>query len=49
MKLMTAWDYALAWRIDANPAPVPIPPAAWLFGSCLAGLVGLARHRARAA
>ena len=33
-----SWDYALAWRIDANPAPVPIPPAAWLF---VTGVIGL--------
>jgi hypothetical protein len=37
-----SWDYALAWRMDA--APVPIPAAVWLFGSGLAGLVGLARR-----
>jgi hypothetical protein len=33
------WDYALAWRIDANAAPVPIPPAAWLFATGLIGLL----------
>ena len=33
------WDYALAWRIDANPAPVPIPPAAWLFATGVIGLL----------
>jgi hypothetical protein len=27
-------------------APVPIPPAAWLFGSALAGLLGLRRRAA---
>ena len=31
-------DYALAWRMDANPAPVPLPPAAWLF---ITGAIGL--------
>jgi hypothetical protein len=34
----TSGDYALAWRIDGNPAPVPIPPAAWLF---ITGAIGL--------
>jgi hypothetical protein len=24
-------DYALAWRMEATPAPAPIPPTAWLF------------------
>jgi hypothetical protein len=38
------WDYALAWRMDAAPAPVPVPAAAWLFGSGIAGLIGLARR-----
>ena len=27
------------------PAPVPLPAAAWLFGSALMGLVGLSRRR----
>lgn len=31
------------------PASVPIPAAAWLFGSGLAGLMGVARRRNRAA
>ena len=26
-------------------APVPVPPAAWLFGSGLLGLIGIARRR----
>jgi hypothetical protein len=35
-----------AW-FDATltPAPVPIPPAIWLFGSALLGLAGLARRK----
>lgn len=41
-----SWDYALAWRMDAATAPVPVPAATWLFGSGLAGLIGLARRRA---
>ena len=32
------WDYALAWRMDANPSPVPLPPTAWLF---ITGAIGL--------
>lgn len=35
----TPWDYALAWRIDANAAPVPIPPTAWLFVTGALGLL----------
>jgi hypothetical protein len=31
-----------------GPAAVPIPAAAWLFGSGLAGLIGVARRKARA-
>lgn len=34
---------------QATLATVPVPAAVWLFGSGLAGLVGLARRRARAA
>lgn len=34
--------------IDAvNPAVVPIPPAIWLLGSSLVGLIGFARRRQR--
>lgn len=43
-----SWDYALAWRMDAAPAPVPVPAAAWLFGSGMAGLAAWARRRALA-
>jgi hypothetical protein len=38
-----------SWNLNANmiptPGPIPIPAAAWLFGSGLLGLVGLARRR----
>lgn len=29
--------------IETSSAPVPVPPAAWLLGSCLVGLMGLRR------
>lgn len=32
-------DYALAWRLDESPAPVPIPPAAWLFATGIMSLL----------
>ena len=35
--------------IDAVPTVIPVPAAAWLFGSGLLGLVGVARRRARVA
>lgn len=38
-------DYALAWRMEANPSPVPLPAAVWLFGSGVASLVAIARRR----
>lgn len=34
------------WQcLSCPPPPVPVPPAAWLFGSGLLGLIGLARRR----
>ena len=34
-----------AWAVrDGDVANVPVPPAAWLFGSALLGLVGVARR-----
>lgn len=36
-------------RVNFEAAPVPLPAAAWLFGSGLAGLAGLAQRRIRAA
>lgn len=35
----------LTYHVAAAPAEVPIPAAAWLFGSGLLGLVGIARRR----
>lgn len=38
---------AVASNALAAPAPVPVPAAAWLMGSALLGLGGVARKRAR--
>lgn len=38
---------AFTSNFDVEPVVVPVPAAAWLFGSGLLGLVGLARRRAR--
>ena len=35
------------FRVAAAPAVIPVPAAAWLFGSGLIGLVGVARRRRR--
>ncbi|MCP9473428.1 MAG: hypothetical protein NNA30_11900 [Nitrospira sp.] len=34
-----------AWLVRLDAAPVPLPPAAYLFGAGLVGLAGLARRR----
>lgn len=39
-------DYAIA---AASVSAVPIPAAAWLFGTALLGLIGLGKRRSRAA
>jgi len=38
--------FSVALASDAIAAPVPVPAAVWLFGSALAGLVGLGRRQA---
>lgn len=43
-------DARYAWAVrDGDVAAVPVPPAVWLFGSGLLGLIGIARRKARAA
>ena len=37
--------YYEVWSVDITPAAVPVPAAAWLFGSGLIGLVGIARRK----
>ncbi len=34
-----------AWVVDLNASVVPVPAAAWLFGSGLLGLIGMARRK----
>jgi len=34
------------WSLEIAPSIVPIPPAVWLFGSGLLGLIGVARRKA---
>lgn len=41
----TADRLARTFNIQFSAAPVPIPAAAWLFGSSIAGIVALARRR----
>jgi hypothetical protein len=46
---LAIYDRALTQtEIQAHLAAVPVPTAAWLFGSGLLGLVGIARRKARA-
>ena len=44
-----SWDYALAWRMDAAPAPVPVPAAAWLFATGALSLLPFTQRRPAAA
>jgi hypothetical protein len=43
---VTGWSSGLESLDGATPA-IPIPPAVWLFGSGLLGLVGVARRKSR--
>ena len=38
-------NFTLAWAVQSGDVgAVPIPPALWLFGTGLLGLIGMARH-----
>lgn len=38
-------DFAMVQRLNVSPSTVPVPAAAWLFGSGLLGLIGAARRK----
>lgn len=42
----TAWDRVIFTADDINLSPVPVPAAAWLFGSALLGFFGFSRKKA---
>jgi len=42
-------DQGIQLSVSSYTAPVPIPAAAWFFGSSIVGLIGAARRRARSA
>lgn len=44
----TAWIQKKAGGVGIYVNPIPLPAAAWLFGSGLLGLAGIARRRRRA-
>jgi len=44
-KNVTAWSAFYVHDLDFSSVAVPVPAAAWLMGSGLAGLAGLARRR----
>jgi len=39
------YDYVAVTWLVARPVVVPVPPAVWLFGSGLLGLIGVARRK----
>jgi hypothetical protein len=43
--LSTSGQLVLAGNGGTAPPPIPLPPAVWLFGSGLLGLVGVSRRR----
>jgi len=46
---MSGGNYGINhWDINMDLTPVPVPAAAWLFGTGLIGLVGVARRKAKA-
>lgn len=46
--LRLARNMFISMTVDGNVSPVPVPPAAYLFGTGLVGLAGLARRRMKA-
>lgn len=38
-------DFAKLTLVDVQPSPIPVPAAAWLFGTGLLGLLGVARRK----
>ena len=42
------WPETMTWLAVRDAQVVPVPPAVWLFGSGLLGLVGVARRKAHA-
>lgn len=46
--LLGANTSAVVGTINLTPSAVPVPAAAWLFGSALAGLLGLSRRKSAA-
>lgn len=42
-------DFVVGINLSAHPAPVPLPAAAWLFGSALLGFGAAARRKSRLA
>ena len=46
MEVDAGLDFVEEWVVSEKPPPaVPVPAAAWLFGSALLGLFGVARRK----